>query len=134
MSRSSVAETSEMYAKYANKTFRSSVCSITNKAMSRESNGITTGLPCSAITAIKCTEKRIVPRRESKHSFTYKSQSDIRYLMVERQEVDQQQPGEHKKVARDLINGCLAGAIGIYLTQPFDTVRVRALAKMIRVD
>ena len=41
--------------------------------------------------------------------------------MVERQEVD---AAEHKKVARDLVNGCLAGAIGIYLTQPFDTVRV----------
>ena len=23
---------------------------------------------------------------------------------------------EHKKVARDLVNGCLSGAIGIYLT------------------
>ena len=44
--------------------------------------------------------------------------------MVERQEVNAQSPAEHKKVARDLINGCLAGAIGIYLTQPFDTVRV----------
>ena len=51
--------------------------------------------------------------------------------MVEREEVDikqhQKHPGETRTVARDLINGMLAGAIGIYLTQPFDTVRVRIL-------
>ena len=31
---------------------------------------------------------------------------------------------EHKRVARDLLCGSLSGAIGIYLTQPIDTVRV----------
>ena len=54
--------------------------------------------------------------------------------MVERQEVDIQSPAEHKKVARDLVNGCLAGAIGIYLTQPFDTVRVSSLRLKVCVD
>ena len=32
---------------------------------------------------------------------------------------------EHKRVARDLFCVSLSGAIGIYLTQPIDTVRVR---------
>lgn len=46
--------------------------------------------------------------------------------MVEREEFDieHHKHGEPKRVVRDLINGMLSGAIGIYLTQPFDTVRV----------
>jgi hypothetical protein len=36
-----------------------------------------------------------------------------------------EEAGEHKRVFKDLLCGCLSGAIAIYLTQPLDTIRVK---------